>query len=53
VRVPEPLSHAIQACLHKDPDDRPTARELALMLQPAVADLPSRLVLGRRGARRA
>jgi serine/threonine protein kinase len=53
VRVPEPLSHAIQACLHKDPDDRPTARELALMLQPAVADLPSKLVLGRRGARRA
>ena len=53
VRVPEALSHAIHACLQKDPDDRPTARELALMLQPAVADLPSRLVLGRRGARRA
>jgi eukaryotic-like serine/threonine-protein kinase len=53
VRVPEALSHAIHACLQKDPDNRPTARELALMLQPAVADLPSRLVLGRRGARRA
>lgn len=53
VRVPEPLSRAIQACLQKDPADRPTARELALMLQPAVADLPAKLVLGRRGARRA
>jgi eukaryotic-like serine/threonine-protein kinase len=53
VRVPEALSHASHACLQKDPDNRPTARELALMLQPAVADLPSRLVLGRRGARRA
>jgi eukaryotic-like serine/threonine-protein kinase len=51
VRVPEALSQAIHACLRKDPDDRPTARELALMLEPAVADLPSRLVLGRRGAR--
>lgn len=53
VRVPESLSQAIHACLQKDPDDRPTARELALMLQPAVADLPGKLVLGRRGARRA
>ena len=52
-RVPESLSHAIHACLQKHPDDRPTARELALMLEPAVADLPAKLVLGRRGARRA
>ena len=53
VRVPESLSQAIHACLQKHPDDRPTARELALMLEPAVADLPAKLVLGRRGARRA
>jgi serine/threonine protein kinase len=52
-RVPEPLSRAIHACLEKNPRDRPTARELALMLQPAVAELPGKLVLGRRGARRA
>jgi serine/threonine protein kinase len=52
-RVPESLSRAIHACLEKNPRDRPTARELALMLQPAVADLPGKLVLGRRGARRA
>ena len=51
--VPESLSRAIHACLQKHPDDRPTARELALMLEPAVADLPAKLVLGRRGARRA
>jgi serine/threonine protein kinase len=53
VRVPESLSRAIDACLQKHPEDRPTARELALMLEPAVADLPAKLVLGRRGARRA
>jgi serine/threonine protein kinase len=50
-RVPEPLSEAILACLEKDPARRPTARELALMLQPLVAELPAKLVLGRRGAR--
>ena len=50
-RVPEPLERAIRACLEKDPANRPTARELALMLQPLVAELPSKLVLGRRGAR--
>jgi serine/threonine protein kinase len=52
VRVPDPLSDAILACLHKDPDDRLTAAELALMLQPLVADLPQKLILGRRGPRR-
>jgi serine/threonine protein kinase len=50
-RVPEALSEAILACLEKDPARRPTARELALMLQPLVAELPSKLLLGRRGAR--
>lgn len=50
-RVPEPLSGAIMACLEKDPARRPTARELATMLQPLVAELPAKLTLGRRGAR--
>ena len=50
-RVPEPLSEAIMACLEKDPARRPTARELATMLQPLVAELPAKLTLGRRGAR--
>jgi len=53
VPVPEALSDAILACLRKDPAERPTAAELALKLQPLVAELPSKLLLGRRGARRA
>jgi eukaryotic-like serine/threonine-protein kinase len=53
VRVPAALSKAILSCLRADPAARPTASELALSLQPAVAALPSKLVLGRRGARRA
>jgi eukaryotic-like serine/threonine-protein kinase len=53
VRVPPALSEAVLACLRKDPDGRPAAAELALMLQPLVADLPQKLLLGRRGPRRA
>jgi eukaryotic-like serine/threonine-protein kinase len=53
VRVPAALSEAILACLRPDPAERPTASELALSLEPMVAALPSRLVLGRRSARRA
>ena len=51
VRVPEPLSEAVMGCLRKDPEARPTAAEFALMLQPLVAKLPKKLVLGRRGPR--
>jgi eukaryotic-like serine/threonine-protein kinase len=47
--VPEPLSEAILACLAHDPGERPSARELAMRLQPLVARLPRKLVLGRRG----
>ena len=53
VRVPAVLSEAILSCLRPDPAERPTASELALRLQPLVAALPSKLVLGRRGVRRA
>jgi serine/threonine protein kinase len=49
--VPAALSDAILACLEKDPARRPTAAELATMLQPLVAELPAKLVLGRKGAR--
>ncbi len=47
--VPVALAAAILACLEKDPANRPSARELALALQPLVAGLPSKLLLGRRG----
>jgi serine/threonine protein kinase len=50
--VPQPLSDAILSCLEKDPAKRPTAGELAMMLQPLVAELPAKLVLGRRGPTR-
>jgi serine/threonine protein kinase len=50
-RVPEPLAELILATLAKDPDQRPTAAELALGLEPLVADLPRKLTFGRRGAR--
>jgi eukaryotic-like serine/threonine-protein kinase len=50
--VPQALSDAILSCLRKDPAERPTAGELAMMLQPLVAELPSKLVLGRRGGTR-
>ena len=53
VRVRAVLSEAILSCLRPDPAERPTASGLALRLQPLVAALPSKLVLGRRGARRA
>ena len=49
--MPGALADAILACLEKDPARRPTAAELATMLQPLVAELPAKLVLGRRGAK--
>jgi eukaryotic-like serine/threonine-protein kinase len=51
VPVPGALADAILASLEKDPARRPTAAELAMMLQPLLAELPRKLVLGRRGAR--
>ena len=51
-QVPGALADAILACLEKDPVRRPTAAELAGMLQPLVAELPSKLVFGRRGPQR-
>jgi serine/threonine protein kinase len=51
VRVSPALSQAVLATLRKDREERPSASELALTLQPEVAALPSRLRLGPRGAR--
>jgi len=52
IPVPGALADAILACLEKDPARRPTAAELAGMLQPLVAELPAKLVFGRRGPQR-
>jgi len=49
VRVDPGLSEAVLACLRKDAAERPTAAELAVSLQPQVAALPRKLLLGRRG----
>jgi eukaryotic-like serine/threonine-protein kinase len=53
VRVSPALADAILSCLRKRPEERPSASELAQALEPLVAALPAKLVLGRRGARRA
>jgi|SRR5215216_6168000 len=50
-RVPEELGHAMLACLRRDAAERPTAAELASAMQPLVAALPEKLVLGRQGKR--
>ena len=51
-RVPSVLSDLLLAGLARDPAARPTAAEFAAGLEPLVAGLPERLVLGRRGWRR-
>ena len=48
-RLSPDLAEPVMAGLAKDPEDRPTASELALAFQPAVAALPGKLRLGRRG----
>jgi serine/threonine protein kinase len=46
-RVPVPIKELIEACLHKEPSARPTARAVGEMLEPLVAALPRRIVLSR------
>jgi serine/threonine protein kinase len=46
------LAELILATLAKDPTERPSARELALGLEPLVAGLPRMVRLGRGGTRR-
>jgi serine/threonine protein kinase len=46
-RVPRVLADLLRAALDRDPLARPTAAELATGLEPLVAALPRRLVLGR------
>jgi serine/threonine protein kinase len=47
-RVPRALAEPIMAALAPAPADRPAAAELARALEPLVAGLPQRMVLGRR-----
>jgi serine/threonine-protein kinase len=47
--VPAPLSEMILAGLQRRPEDRPTASELAMALQPLVAEIPHRYVITRWG----
>jgi eukaryotic-like serine/threonine-protein kinase len=51
-RVPGALAALLSGGLARDPAARPTAAEFAAGLEPLVAGLPRRLVLGRRGWRR-
>jgi serine/threonine-protein kinase len=44
--VPEPLRDLIGRTLRADPAERPTAAELAMELEPLVAELPARARLG-------
>jgi eukaryotic-like serine/threonine-protein kinase len=47
-RVPSPLAEVVMAALSPAPADRPAAADIAHALEPLVAGLPQRLVLGRR-----
>jgi eukaryotic-like serine/threonine-protein kinase len=47
--VPEPLREIIGQGLQRQPEDRPTASELARALEPLVAELPHRFVITKWG----
>jgi eukaryotic-like serine/threonine-protein kinase len=49
VPVADELAEPLLASLRRDPEDRPTAEEFALSLEPMVEALPKKLVLSRRG----
>lgn len=50
-RLPDELVELIEGMLAADPEERPTASEVAARLEPLVAALPSRIALSRRGSR--
>ena len=50
-RTPAPLAELLRAMLAPQPGERPTAAQVVAALEPVVAELPRRLVLGRRGWR--
>ena len=49
--LPEPFVELVEQMLARDPDERPTAAEVAARLEPLIAELPRKLSLSRRGSR--
>lgn len=49
--TPSALRDVVAHCLSRNPADRPTAAELVAAIEPVVANLPRRLLFGRRGTR--
>jgi eukaryotic-like serine/threonine-protein kinase len=49
--TPKALAELLEAGLRKDPDERPTASEFAMGLEPLVAELPRKMTATRRGLR--
>ena len=49
--VPEPLHDLVMRTLAKAPEDRPSAADVVLELEPLVAALPRKLALARRNSR--
>lgn len=45
--TPGPLQEAIMACLHPEPTERPTVREVVAAVEPLIAELPKKPFLGR------
>lgn len=50
-RTPQPLAALIEACLRRDPTERPSPADVAEALEPMLAALPSRPTLRRRRPR--
>src|SRR5918998_3824416 len=47
--TPKALAELLEAGLRKDPDERPTAADFAMGLEPLVAELPRKMTATRRG----
>jgi hypothetical protein len=47
--VPSLLQDLIRQGLSREPEDRPTASEFAMALQPLMAELPHRFVMTKGG----
>jgi len=51
--IPSPVQEAISGCLSPAPSDRPSVREIVTLVEPLIAQMPKKPLLGRpRGGRR-